>query len=201
MVLDLPDTVFLDVVVGVTGLDHVSGGSHCELIDTSIRSKAISNLDISLNDLSLRLLQKEGIEVILYRVKVSTNLIRDSGEENWRLGVTTGNNPGISGSKGRIPKLEKSTNFLLGNITLLDCLSLLAKSKEVEFGVACGSGYRSGNNVVEGASSLCNAAHGGIGCERVGGNGEGGSDGDGSKLHFEIFIWNILRGAEPGMVC
>ena len=36
MVLDLPLAVLLDVVVAVSGLYDIAGGSHGELVDTSV---------------------------------------------------------------------------------------------------------------------------------------------------------------------
>lgn len=45
----------------------------------------ISNVDLSFDDLSLRLLEKEGIEVILNGIVVSSCLIRDGRQKHGVL--------------------------------------------------------------------------------------------------------------------
>mmetsp|Transcript_23474 Transcript_23474/g.49139 ORF Transcript_23474/g.49139 Transcript_23474/m.49139 type:complete len:213 (-) Transcript_23474:327-965(-) len=83
VVLDLPDSIFLHVVVTVTALHFITGGSHGELVNTNIGCPAISNVNVSVKDFALWLFEEERIEVILHRVIVRAGLVRDSREKDW----------------------------------------------------------------------------------------------------------------------
>ena len=50
--LNLPNAVFLDVVVSVAGLDLVTSGTHSELIDASVGRPGLANVNLSFNDFS-----------------------------------------------------------------------------------------------------------------------------------------------------
>mmetsp|Transcript_16065 Transcript_16065/g.26155 ORF Transcript_16065/g.26155 Transcript_16065/m.26155 type:complete len:471 (+) Transcript_16065:329-1741(+) len=83
VVLNLPDAVLFDVVVGVAGLDDVTSGAHGELINTTIGRPSIANVDIAIENFAQRLLEEEGVEVVLHRGKVRAWLVRDGGKEDW----------------------------------------------------------------------------------------------------------------------
>mmetsp|Transcript_19716 Transcript_19716/g.42838 ORF Transcript_19716/g.42838 Transcript_19716/m.42838 type:complete len:321 (-) Transcript_19716:84-1046(-) len=190
MMLDLPDAVFFDIVVGVAGLDFVAGGSHGELVDASIGCPSIANVDLPIDDLSLWLLEEEGVEVILDGGKVGTWLVRDGREEDWRLSVTTGHNPRITRGQRRIPKLEQCADLLLRNFPTdlgrrVEFLGLAPSgAEEIELSVARGSGGSGEDDFVEDIGlGYAGSGKGGVGCERgcLCCEGEGG--GDGGELH------------------
>mmetsp|Transcript_23473 Transcript_23473/g.49137 ORF Transcript_23473/g.49137 Transcript_23473/m.49137 type:complete len:233 (-) Transcript_23473:425-1123(-) len=103
VVLDLPDAVFLHVVVSVSGLDLVASSAHGELVNASIGSPSISNVDFALEDFTLWLLEKKRIEVIFDGCKVCARLVRHGGEQDRRLGVPTGHDSRVSCGQGGIP--------------------------------------------------------------------------------------------------
>jgi len=72
VVLDLPDAIFLDIVVSISGLNNISGCSHSEFIDSRVGGElsVLTDLDVAIEDLALRFLQKERVEVVLHRVEV-----------------------------------------------------------------------------------------------------------------------------------
>mmetsp|Transcript_27665 Transcript_27665/g.40826 ORF Transcript_27665/g.40826 Transcript_27665/m.40826 type:complete len:264 (+) Transcript_27665:321-1112(+) len=115
MVLDLPYSILLNVKESVTSLYLISGCTHGEFVNTGITGPSISNADISIKDLSLRLFEKESIEVILNRVKVSSGSVADGRQQNRGSSVTTGNNTRISSGQGGIPEAEKGTDFFFVN--------------------------------------------------------------------------------------
>ena len=59
--------------------------------------------------------QPTDYRLTLDALEVGTRFVRNGREEDGVLGVTSGNNTGISGGKGAVPKLEKITNFVLGD--------------------------------------------------------------------------------------
>ncbi len=133
--LDLPNSVFLDVYVGVTCLNNVAGCSHGEFVDTGVRSPSLSDVDVSLNDFSLWLLLEEGIEVVLDGVEIGTWFVTNGWEKNWALGVSIGDDSGVSGSESRVPKAEEGSYLVLGDVSL--CCGCLLLSEKVEGGLGC----------------------------------------------------------------
>ncbi len=109
---DLPLTVLVDVDEGVTSLDLLSGGSHGELVDTAVLGPVVSDDDVAVKDLSLRLELQEVGEIVLNSGEVGSGGITDSGEKNTVLGVTLGNLNGVKGGKGVIPEVEQVANLL-----------------------------------------------------------------------------------------
>jgi len=59
VVLDLPYAVLFDIVVSVAGFDLVSGSAHGELINTHVAGPTVSDVDLSVQNFTLWLLQKE----------------------------------------------------------------------------------------------------------------------------------------------
>mmetsp|Transcript_35592 Transcript_35592/g.75021 ORF Transcript_35592/g.75021 Transcript_35592/m.75021 type:complete len:409 (+) Transcript_35592:170-1396(+) len=115
VVLNLPNTILLNVVVAVTCLHNISRSTHCEFVDSSIRRPSIANVDLTIKNFSLRFLQEESIEVVLHGIEVSAWLVADSGKQHRLLDVPIRHNTRISSSQCLIPKLEKSTHFCLSN--------------------------------------------------------------------------------------
>ncbi len=128
--LDLPNSVFLHVHVGVTSLDNVSGGSHGEFVDSGVACPSVSDVDVSLEDLSLWLLLEEGVEVVLHSVEVCARSVAHGWEEDWALGVSVGDDAGVSGGESGVPQAEERPDLFLGDVGLYGCC--LAAPEEVQ---------------------------------------------------------------------
>jgi len=138
MVLDLPHAIFLHVHIRIAGLDLITGSSHGELVDTGITAPAISHLDESLNDLTLRLFEEEGIEVVLHTVEVGTGDIRHGGKQDRVSSVTLGDDAAISSRQSVVPKVEQTANIFLS-------LNLLGGNGSLSDGLLYGRVHVSGD--------------------------------------------------------
>jgi len=180
-VLDLPDAVLLHVVVGVSCLHDVAGGSHGELVNTSIRSPSVSDVDLPVEDLPLRLLEEEGVEVILDAREVGAGLVGDRGEEDGRLGVTARHDARVAGGEGGVPQFEERPHLGLGDVALPRLgVELLGLAEEVEGGDTVrdhGSVHDSGD------AAASDGGEAGVGREPAGLGEEGEGDGEGGELH------------------
>ena len=113
VVLDLPDSVLLNVVERVASLNLVAGRSHCELVDSCIDGPTVSGVDFSLEDRALRLLEQERIEVVLHRVVVGAGHVGHGGEEAGLFDVPAGDDAAVSRSEGLVPELEEGSDLIL----------------------------------------------------------------------------------------
>merc|ERR1719478_1439768 len=112
---DLPLVVLKDVNVGVSCLDDIAGSTHGEFVDTGILGPTITDANVAFDDLALRLLQKECIEVILDGSKVRARNIADGRKKDGFLGVALRHDPGIAGRKGVVPEREERSDLRLGD--------------------------------------------------------------------------------------
>lgn len=164
------------------------------LVNASILGPAIADADVTLEDLALRLLEEEGIEVVLDGSKVRTRSIRDSGEKDGLLGVTLGDDARIAGGEGVVPQREEGTDLGLGNVlggagggvgaeldlakgALLGTLAAAAVEGGGGFLEGEGGGGVDGDGEAGGGGGL--DANG----EGRGGAGGGEEDGEGRDLH------------------
>mmetsp|Transcript_3852 Transcript_3852/g.7467 ORF Transcript_3852/g.7467 Transcript_3852/m.7467 type:complete len:249 (+) Transcript_3852:682-1428(+) len=111
VVSDLPLVVFEHVHVSVSGFYNVASCSHCELVDSCVLCPPITNANITLQNLTLRLLLKKRIEVILNASRVSTRRIAHGRKQNRLLGITLCHNTRISRGEGAVPKAEQSADL------------------------------------------------------------------------------------------
>ncbi len=81
-----------NVVVCIASFDLITGGTHCELVNTHVTGPAVSNVNFPVQNFSLRFFQQEGIEVILHRFEVGTWFVANSGKQNGVLRITIGHN-------------------------------------------------------------------------------------------------------------
>mmetsp|Transcript_36560 Transcript_36560/g.88599 ORF Transcript_36560/g.88599 Transcript_36560/m.88599 type:complete len:443 (+) Transcript_36560:425-1753(+) len=140
---NLPLSVFVDVDIGVTGLDLVSTGTHGEFVDTGILAPSGSDLDLSINDLSLGLQLKKVGEVVLKSGVVSAWLIRDSGEKDGVTGVTVSNLLGVKSGKGVVPDIEQLADLILRDV--FGEVSLDGRREKVHKAAVSNSGGSSGS--------------------------------------------------------
>mmetsp|Transcript_19124 Transcript_19124/g.35638 ORF Transcript_19124/g.35638 Transcript_19124/m.35638 type:complete len:434 (-) Transcript_19124:79-1380(-) len=113
---DLPLAALELVNVRVTGADLGSVDAHGEVVNSGVHGPAVADGDLSLDDLALGLLLKEGIEVILDGGEVGAGGVRDSGEKDGILGVPLGDDLGIAGGECRVPEVEEGTDLILGDV-------------------------------------------------------------------------------------
>mmetsp|Transcript_19182 Transcript_19182/g.37258 ORF Transcript_19182/g.37258 Transcript_19182/m.37258 type:complete len:354 (+) Transcript_19182:142-1203(+) len=66
VVLDFPDSILFDVIVSVAGFHFISSGTHCELVHSHVARPTISDVNFPIQNFPLRLLEKEGVEVVLH---------------------------------------------------------------------------------------------------------------------------------------
>lgn len=104
-----------DIVVCVACFDFVSSGAHGELVNTHVAGPSVSDVDLSVQNFTLWLLQKEGIEIILHRIEVCTWFIAHSGEENGILGISIRHDARVSSGESGVPQIEQRANFFLCN--------------------------------------------------------------------------------------
>lgn len=116
VVSDLPLSVLVGVNVSVTGLDLVASGTHGELVDSSIEQVVVTLDDLGLEENSLRLLLQEVNEVGLDGVVVHARGVRDGGEEDGVLGVTSGDSVGVEGGEGIVPEVEDLVDFGISHV-------------------------------------------------------------------------------------
>mmetsp|Transcript_54436 Transcript_54436/g.65611 ORF Transcript_54436/g.65611 Transcript_54436/m.65611 type:complete len:210 (+) Transcript_54436:1089-1718(+) len=76
VVIDLPSTILVRVHIRVPSSHFGPVNSHSELVNACITGPSITNLDISLNNFSLGLLQQKCIKVILHAIKIGTRSVR-----------------------------------------------------------------------------------------------------------------------------
>mmetsp|Transcript_38513 Transcript_38513/g.115550 ORF Transcript_38513/g.115550 Transcript_38513/m.115550 type:complete len:455 (-) Transcript_38513:360-1724(-) len=115
VVSDFPLAIFKGVDKGIAGLDLVTSGTHSEFIDPSILAPVGTDHNIGLQNSSLRLLEEEGIKVVLDRVIVGTRNIAHSGEEYTGLSIALGNGIRVKCVQGRVPQLEETANLIFSN--------------------------------------------------------------------------------------
>jgi len=183
VVLDLPDAIFLDIVVSISGLNNISGCSHSEFIDSRVGGElsVLTDLDVAIEDLALRFLQKERVEVVLHRVEVCTGGVADSSKKDRASRVSARNDSRVAGGQSVVPQLKKGAHFPLGHSILslrrsielprLQCVH----SEQVELRA------RNLASIVGQSQSLRDAGRRGEGLR---GRDQGKSDGDGRELHL-----------------
>mmetsp|Transcript_22574 Transcript_22574/g.37175 ORF Transcript_22574/g.37175 Transcript_22574/m.37175 type:complete len:296 (-) Transcript_22574:474-1361(-) len=115
VVVDLPFSVLVNVDKTVTSLNLLSGCSHCELVDTNILAPVVSNSDMALQDLSLRLQLQEMNEIVLNAFEISPWCIRHGREKHSLRGITRSDLLGVKSSKSIVPKAEKSSHLVLSD--------------------------------------------------------------------------------------
>mmetsp|Transcript_20782 Transcript_20782/g.44957 ORF Transcript_20782/g.44957 Transcript_20782/m.44957 type:complete len:257 (+) Transcript_20782:1741-2511(+) len=113
MVLNLPFTILIDVDIGVSPANFLTGCTHRKFINTGVLSPIGPNCDLTAKDLALRLELEEIGKVINYAREVSANVIRNGRQQHSILGVTFGNLNRILSGKSIVPQVEQSTNFFL----------------------------------------------------------------------------------------
>ncbi len=112
---NLPLSTLEDVDERVSCLHLVTSSSKGEFINTDILAPVCSNGDEGLQNLSLRLLEQEGIEVIGDRGGIITGNVGDSWQQNTLGSVSAGDQGRITGGQGVIPQIEQALNFFLGD--------------------------------------------------------------------------------------
>lgn len=169
------------------------------LVNASILGPAITDADVTLEDLALGLLEEEGIEVVLDGGKVGARSVADGGEKDGLLGIALGDDARIAGGEGVVPKGEEGTNLGLGNVlgsagggvgaeldlakgALLGTLAAAAVEGGGGFLEGEGGGGVDGGGEAGGGGGL--DANG----ECTGGAGGGEEDGEGRDLHGRIFM-------------
>ena len=115
VVLDLPDSVLLDIVERVARLDLVAGRSHGELVDPGIDGPAVSGVDLPLEDRALRLLEQERVEVVLHRVVVGAGHVGHGGQEAGLLDIPASDDAAVSRGEGLVPQLEEGSDLVLAD--------------------------------------------------------------------------------------
>ena len=100
---NLPFTIFIDINIGVSSLDLVPSGSHCEFINTDILAPVVSNGDITFKNFSLWLFLQKVNKVVLDTVIVSAWFVGYSWKKNSLLGVSLGDGIRVKSIKSIIP--------------------------------------------------------------------------------------------------
>ena len=107
----------LQLQVAIGNLQLIKKAAHnTHLVNAGVLGPAIADADVTLEDLALGLLEKEGVEVVLDGGKVGTGGVAHCGEEDGILGVALGNNAGIAGGEGVVPQGEEGTDLGLGDV-------------------------------------------------------------------------------------
>ena len=119
---DLPLSILVNVNETVSALDLVTSGTHGEFIDTRILAPVVSNGNVRLKDLTLRLLLEESDKVVLDERVVCPRHIRNGRQKNSLAGVTLSDSIGVLGGERRVPQLEKILHLLFRDFLRLACL-------------------------------------------------------------------------------
>mmetsp|Transcript_10290 Transcript_10290/g.21495 ORF Transcript_10290/g.21495 Transcript_10290/m.21495 type:complete len:254 (+) Transcript_10290:19-780(+) len=115
VVRNLPLSIFVHINKAVSALHLVSSCTHGELVNSGILTPVVSDDNVALQNLALRLLGQETDEVVLDQVVTGTGNIGHGGQQHRILRVTPGNCIRIQSGKCPIPKLEQTPHFFLGD--------------------------------------------------------------------------------------
>mmetsp|Transcript_17713 Transcript_17713/g.36952 ORF Transcript_17713/g.36952 Transcript_17713/m.36952 type:complete len:257 (+) Transcript_17713:112-882(+) len=115
VVRNLPLSIFVHINKAVSALHLVSSCTHGELVNSGILTPVVSDDNVALQNLALRLLGQKTDEVVLDQVVTGTGNIGHGGQQHRILRVTPGNCIGVQSGKCPIPKLEQTPHFFLGD--------------------------------------------------------------------------------------
>ena len=139
------------------------------LVDTSVLAPAVSDADITAQDLALGLLLEESIKVILEAGKVGSGNIADGGKKHWVLGISAGNDARITGGQSIVPEGKQGPDLTFGDIRTgrgLGRSLLLLVDEELVGDDASGKGTGAESNDVAGALDGLDGGLGGPGSGR-----------------------------------
>ena len=156
------------------------------LVDTRVLAPAVSDADITAQDLALGLLLEEPIKVILEAGKVGPGNVADGGKEDGVLGIPAGHDARVAGGQGIVPEVEQGPDLVLGNVPTgrgLGRRLLLLVDEELVADDASGKGTGAEGGDVADALDGLDGGLGGPGGGRQAGRGQGdAADGTGHLL-------------------